>query len=159
MLTRIRSNDYPRATTIVFKQEYSITLTMGGLGQMSRRDARCLPKMIYVSPFSPYFWINVFFCENIKLRICQRCQMSTSNSYRTTSTVFNLIKRYKCWCNDINDAILTGNVGHDTCLTIMKSYILEFSGALNKIVNKYTCKKIYFKNSGKWMNDENMILS
>ena len=79
MLTRIESTDYPRATTIVFKQEYPITLTMGGLGQMS-----------------------------------------TSNSYRTTSTVFNLIKRYKCWCNDIHDAILTGDVGHDTCLTIMK---------------------------------------
>jgi len=34
----------------------------------------------------------------------------------------------------------------------MKSNILEISGALNKIVNEYTCKKIYFKKFGK-MNE------
>jgi len=65
VLTRIESTDYPRVTTIVFKQEYPITLTVGGLGQMSRRDVRCLPIMIYVSPFWPYFWINVFLARTL----------------------------------------------------------------------------------------------
>ena len=45
MLNRVDSTDYPRATTVVFKQEYPITLLMDGTGQISMLNAHCLPIM------------------------------------------------------------------------------------------------------------------
>ena len=45
MLNQIDSTEYSRATTIVYIQEYPITLSMVGIGRMSRLNARCLPIM------------------------------------------------------------------------------------------------------------------
>ena len=42
MLTHVESTEYSRATTVVYTQEYPITLAMVGIGQMSRPNARCL---------------------------------------------------------------------------------------------------------------------
>ena len=43
MFNLAKSTEYSRATTIVYTQEYPITLPMFGTGQMSRHNARCLP--------------------------------------------------------------------------------------------------------------------
>jgi len=43
VLKRVESTEYSRPNTVVFKQEYPITLTLDGLGQISRLNARCLP--------------------------------------------------------------------------------------------------------------------
>ena len=43
MLKRVESTVYSRPNTVVFKQEYPITLTLDGLGQIARLNARCLP--------------------------------------------------------------------------------------------------------------------
>ena len=43
MLNRVESTDYSRATTVVYKQEFTITLTVVGIVLMSRLNARCLP--------------------------------------------------------------------------------------------------------------------
>ena len=42
MLNRVERTKYARAT-VVYTQEYPITLLIVGLGQMSRLNARCLP--------------------------------------------------------------------------------------------------------------------
>ena len=43
MLNRFENTEYPRATIVVYTQEYPITLAMVGTGQRSRLNARCLP--------------------------------------------------------------------------------------------------------------------
>ena len=43
MLNRVESIEFSRATTIVYTQQYPLTLPMVGMGQMSRLNARCLP--------------------------------------------------------------------------------------------------------------------
>jgi len=37
------STEYSQETTLVYTQEYPITLPMVGIGQRSRLNARCLP--------------------------------------------------------------------------------------------------------------------
>jgi len=38
-----KSTEYSRETTLVYTQEYPLTQSMFGIGQMSRLNARCLP--------------------------------------------------------------------------------------------------------------------
>jgi len=42
-LNRVKRTEYSQATTVVYTQEYAITLLMVGTGLMSRLNARCLP--------------------------------------------------------------------------------------------------------------------
>jgi len=39
----LQRTEYSQETTVAWTQKYPITLTMFGIGQMSRRNARCLP--------------------------------------------------------------------------------------------------------------------
>ena len=43
MLNPVKSTEYSRETSLVYTQEYPITLSMFGIGQMPRLNARCLP--------------------------------------------------------------------------------------------------------------------
>ena len=43
MFNRVKRTKLTRATTVDYTQEYPITLTMDGIDQMSRLNARCLP--------------------------------------------------------------------------------------------------------------------
>jgi len=43
VLNQVESTEYSRATTVVYTQEYPITVHTVGIGQMSRLNARCLP--------------------------------------------------------------------------------------------------------------------
>ena len=43
VLSRVEGTDYSRATTVVHKHEYPLTLSLVGIGQMSRLNDRCLP--------------------------------------------------------------------------------------------------------------------
>ena len=51
MLNRVERPEYSQATTttVVYTQEYLITLTMVGTGQMSRLNARWLPIALILS--------------------------------------------------------------------------------------------------------------
>ena len=49
MLNRVERPEYSQATTLVYTQEYPITLTMVGTGQMSRLNARWLPIALILS--------------------------------------------------------------------------------------------------------------
>ena len=49
MLTHVESTEYSRATTVVYTQEYPITLAMVGIGQMSRLNARYLHIKFHLS--------------------------------------------------------------------------------------------------------------
>jgi len=46
MLNRVESTEYSRQTTLVYIQEYPITLPLDGVSQMSRLNARCSPMTI-----------------------------------------------------------------------------------------------------------------
>jgi len=43
VLNRVESIGYSRATTVVYTHEYPIILSLVGIGQMSKLNARCLP--------------------------------------------------------------------------------------------------------------------
>jgi len=49
-LNRVENTEYSQATTctVVYTQEYPITLHMVGIGQMSSLNAHCLPIVGYV---------------------------------------------------------------------------------------------------------------
>jgi len=49
VLNRVERPEYSQATTVVYTQEYPITLTMVGTGQMSRLNARWLPIALILS--------------------------------------------------------------------------------------------------------------
>ena len=42
MLNRLVNTEYSRVTTIAYRHEYPITVSMVGICQMSRLNARCL---------------------------------------------------------------------------------------------------------------------
>ena len=73
MLNRIESTEVLRAiSTVVYTHEYPITLHMVGIGQMSRPNARCLPKL---------FVLRVLLMDLLKrlvsiLVICKRVSYS-----------------------------------------------------------------------------------
>ena len=46
MLNRVENTKFSRATTVVYTQDYTITLLMVGISQMSRFNGLCLP--IYI---------------------------------------------------------------------------------------------------------------
>jgi len=49
VLNRVENTEYPRANTVVYTQEFPITVPMVGIGRMSRLNARCLPIVLVKS--------------------------------------------------------------------------------------------------------------
>ena len=47
MLNPVESTEYSRQTTLVYIQEYPITLPLDGVSQMSRLNARCSPMTLF----------------------------------------------------------------------------------------------------------------
>jgi len=43
VLNRVESTEYSQVNTVVYTQEFPITVPMVGIGRMSRLNARCLP--------------------------------------------------------------------------------------------------------------------
>jgi len=55
VLNRIESTKFSQANTVVYTQEYPVTLTMDGIGKISRLNASCL--LYYCSiPLLPTYW-------------------------------------------------------------------------------------------------------
>jgi len=48
VLICVKSTEYSQATTVVYTQEYPITVSMVGIGQISRLIARCLPIISWI---------------------------------------------------------------------------------------------------------------
>ena len=74
MLNRVESTEYSRATTIVHTQENPITLLLVGIGQCSRRNARCLPityNPSYITFKLVYTAIPVYTVMGVHVRLIQ----------------------------------------------------------------------------------------
>jgi len=48
VLNQVESTDYSQATSVVYTQEYPITLPMAGIGQICMLNASCLPMYMFV---------------------------------------------------------------------------------------------------------------
>ena len=88
VLNRVHTTAFSRETTIVYKQEYPISLLMVGIGQMSRLNACCLP-IIQCAAVSGTMLPNYIgvLCSGIKLLVKQRkCMSQFKQSYQQNIT-------------------------------------------------------------------------
>ena len=94
MLTCIERIEYSKATTVVYTQQYPLTLPMVGIGQMSRHNAPCLPIL--------YYCILLLFCifTSLFLYPCKQRFLAVYKNHPICLTVHISHKRRSFYKNE-----------------------------------------------------------